>query len=462
MTVYRTQLHLLALVLAALIWTTAALAQQEAVPLSLEEAIHLAEEHNRELLMADQSVVQARGTVTEYRAAAYPQLDFVFDWKHNLLIPTEEFDMMGGLSELLESMGMPPVDLGGPEEFDLVPPDEFTFNVSLTQSIYTFGRLYHAIKLARTYVQLARTGRELTRQDVRLEVTRAYYQVLYLQELVEVARAALDQAVQTRDNLRARYEQGTISEFDYLRSQVEAANRRPPLLNARTAVILAQKGLKRLLGMDLDTPVRLTSEFRESPVDVTLEEARDEALTGRQELVALSIQADAAHREYAIYRADMLPSLSAYSNWTYTGSEQSGYGGGGDLEWYQFWDVGVQFYVPLFDGLRNWGRMRQARARQFSIELQQDDLQDLIRLEVESHVTTLQTIQVEFVAHREAVAFARRTVELANLRFENGLGTQLDVIDAETALTLARHNLADARYRYNVHFSQLERALGRY
>lgn len=447
------------LIAALLLLAATAYSQEQAVLLSLEDAINMALTKNQDILKADQDIIKAKSAVTEYKSDAYPQLQFNAEWKHNLLIPTQEVDMGGAFNPILIGLGIPPIQ---PSEIDIAPPDEFTFNVGLTQNIYTFGRLYNAIKLAKVYEGIAQTGHEVIEADVKLEVSEAYFQVLFAKELVEVAGKALEQSEQTRDNLKAKFEQGLISEFDYLRSEVEASNRKPPYISAQNGVTLSEKNLKRLIGLDLSTPIVTTSQFSETPVELDLYEARTEALNNRQELTLFNLKSESAKRTYGIYRSDMLPSISGFSDYTWAGSEQTGFGGSGDLEWINFWTAGLRLYVPIFDGLRNYGRMKQAKATQMQAELDKLKLEDAIRLEVENKLITLGSIQAEFIAVRKAVEFAQRTVELAKLRFDNGLGTQLDVLDAETALILARQNQAEARYRYNVGNAQLYRALGRY
>ena len=445
--------------LLALLAMPLAIRAEEPLRLTLEDAVKMAHENNRSILKADQDVAKAEGAVTEYKADAFPQIGFNFEWKHNLVVDTTEVDMGSDFNPLMASLGLDPIE---PMKVDLVPPDEFTFNVGLTQNIYTFGRLTNAIKLAKAYVQMADKARVVTDQDVRLEVTQAYYQILYTYELVDVARISLAQAESTRDDLARKFAQGLVSEYDSLRAEVEAANRRPPYVRAKTAVDLAEKNLKRLLGLDLSAPIELTSTFREDPIRPDTAKAVDEALANRDEFGLLAMQYEASRREKNIYLSDMLPAISGFSDYTWVGSEQTSFGGSGDMEWQNFWTAGLRFYAPIFDGLRNWGRMQQAKADMLKLELDRLELEDGVRLEVESEVTTLEAVQEEFVALRKSTSFAERTVRLAKIRFENGLGTQLDVIDAETALAGARNNLADARYRFNVALAKYERALGRY
>jgi len=426
--------------------------------LSLEDAVRLGLENNEQIQRAREGINKAKGAVTEYRADAWPNITGNATYTYNILRPSTEMDIGGAMNEVLISMGLEPIP---PVEVDLVAPEEYVFNVGLTQNIYTFGRLHNAIKLAKLYVEIAQTNLFLEEELVELKVRSAYNDALYTRELVRISRAAYDQARRHRENLAAKFERGLISEYEYLRAEVEEVNRRPAVRKSKDAMELAEKNLKRVIGLDLGEKISLTDSFSRRMVKMEQSEAIREAMDSRTELQLLRLKKESSLREYRIYRSNMLPALSAFSNYTYSGSESSGFGGSGDVEWYSFWDVGLQLYVPIFDGFRNMGRMKQAKADMTSAVLDILETEKGIRLEVEQILLEMGSIEEEMEALRRAVDLAKRTVELVSIRYENGLATQVEVNDGETALVVAETNLADALYRYNGAGARLDRALGR-
>jgi outer membrane protein len=117
--------------------------------------------------------------------------------------------------------------------------------------------------------------------------------------------------------------------------------------------------------------------------------------------------------------------------------------------------------MPLFDGFRSKGRVQQARANLHSAQYELERVRKVIRLEVTKAVQDLQSLQREYESQMATVDLAQEAYAIAETRFLNGLSTQLELTDAETALHFARTNFAETLYRYNTAIATVERALGR-
>lgn len=350
---------------------------------------------------------------------------------------------------------------------DLPFGNEHTWVAGLTaaQPVFTGGRLRSSIQLAGHAEAAAEAAYEEAAADIVLQVQQAYRDAALAREAAEIVGASVALAAEHLEQVRLRLDAGRASELEALRAEVELENLRPRHVQARNAAELAMLDLKRLTNVPVDVEVELMTplvpEAADAELAADLPELEDAAalLAARAAVRAATAQVHMREEQVDIARAAYFPSISLTANL----SRQAFPAGfqfpaGGD--WRDDWSVGFAVQWPLFQGLRRNAEVDAARAQVDEARLQRDQLVEGVRIDYESAIAELERARTQIAAAGRTVDQARRVYELTELRFEEGLATQLDISDARLGLQEARLNEVQAYHGAYVALARAERALG--
>jgi len=408
-----------------------------AFELTWEEAWRLAQKQNAAVRSAREDVIYAREQVNEARSGALPTLNLGGVYTRNLKTPVFFFE-------------------GQPIRIGL--DNEYVAQLQLTQPIWVAGKVGTALRAARSYVKQSEAGVTQTLQDVRVQLAQTFYGAILARELVTTAQTALDRATAHRDQARLMYEQGVVSEYDKLRAEVQVANLEPPLLAARNQYELAKENLRRLVNLDPKADIEIVGSLDLS--DISLPNAEIEtALQQRPELQALEYSRKTQRQLMNLVRRDLyLPSFYAAAN--YQVMTQADNYDFNEYDWVKSSAVMLQMSLPLFDGFRTPARTAQYRAQLRRLDYLESDLRQGIRIDVDNSRRELERALRTVAVHEDNVQEAERAHQIANVRYENGLGTQLELLDSEFQLDRARVNHLNSLYEARIARMQLDRALG--
>jgi outer membrane protein TolC len=418
--------------------------EEGVLPLSLEGAVARAVERNEEVLIALAEEARTEGLIREVAAGAWPELTATGVYTRNIERPVFFFNSPEGLQR---------IEVGSDNEVDLA--------ASLRQTLWdpVLGPAVRAAELAR---DAAGAGTERVRTLVALEARLSYFDALLASDLERVQEQALAQAEARLDQVRAFHDAGTAAEFDLLTAEVEAANLRPALIEARNRRALSLNRLKRVVGLPLSREVALTDGFPapEPGADAEaaeLAEAVAAALEGRSDLRTQRLVVELQEEQVAAERRSAFPTLDLTADYARRASTDDF---PEDDDFVDSLAAGLLFEVDLFDGWERKGRVAQAEA---ALERERQRLARLaeeVRLEVEQALLALRAARESVEASRGTVARAERALEIAQLRFKNGLSTQVELDDAELAVTEARTNLARALHAHAAAKAELQAATG--
>jgi len=452
---------ILPIVLAAILPIAQAAAQQSdqgPLRLTVEKAVELALAHNEAVQIADEGIEEARGVYTEYAADAFPQISGNISYTRYLDSPYTEMDWTA-FDPLMAQMGLPSM---GVSKVDIYNHHNWDFRIMVDQNLFTFGKIRNAIRLGGLYKKIAQVSKQVTVKDVELQTRQAFLTVLFLRETVKVAESNLALTQETYDTMAAKVAQGVQSKFELLVVEAELATAKPKVLSAQRDLDVATKALLNTIGEPLDREVEIIGELSFQPLEAELPTLVNEAKTLRPELRALELQEEMYDYSYKIYRAMYFPSLMA--NGTYAqsaGIDDRIWPDEPDEDFMPTLSFGVQLYIPLFDGLRSYGGMRQMAAQRNSAQLQHRQASRGIELEVTSLVNNILVTERIVQANVQAVGVAQEAHRLAEIRFNSGLGTRLEVSDARDKLGLVQLAQAKSLYDLNAARAALDRALGK-
>lgn len=454
-------------------------ATADTVTLSLGEAVSRALNESEEIRLARAQLDLADAQVTAARSNAFPQIDGTFAYTRTFESPFEtggmtlpdslrfEPDTTATLEERIRYLerNAPTAGLGGLGSLfgDLPFGRENVYNasLSLSQPLYTGGRLGAALDIAREYRAAARLGLVEERAEIELQVRNAYYRALLAGELETIAQAAVVQAQDFLNQERLRLEAGTASELEILRAEVSLENLRPQLVQARNAAELALLDLKRLTDIPLRQPVRLTTPLQVPDArQLARPDLDPELLVAQRAAVqAAETQVVIRREQVDIARGAFLPQVGLQMNYgrQLYPSQIFDLSSG---DWRTDWSATVALQLPIFTGLRRGAELQQARLALRQEELRVAQLREAVQLQYEQALGEKERAAATIAARQRTVEQAQRVHDLTVLRYEQGLSTQLEVSEARLALLQSRTNLAQALADFYTADASLLRARG--
>jgi outer membrane protein TolC len=443
-------------------------------PLSLDEALSLAEQKSDQIVIAQAGVMRAQGQRLQAASQRYPQLGATASYSRAL---ASQFSSFGGGSDTTTTSGPTncgrfapnpalPVDQrldslehavdcatnGNPFTSlgDLPFGNKNTWNVglNLSQNLFAGGRIAAQVDAATAARRRADIQLASTRAQLVLDVAQAYYNAALADRLVQIAEATQAQADETLRLTRLARQVGNQPEFDLLRAQVTADNQRPVLIQRRADRDLAYTRLRLLLSVPADQPLTLTTPLNDAaPVPVE-RFASNPALMGdtvtlnrapvRQARESIAQQ----EAQVKVARAQRLPTVSLVSNWG-----RVGYPSGILPAWTDFstnWTVGAQLSVPVFTGGRIRGDQMVAEASLLEARALFEQTRSLAEYDTRTAVLQLSAARAQWQASAGTVEQATRAYQIAEIRYREGLSTQTELTDSRILLQQAQANRAQA------------------
>jgi outer membrane protein len=328
--------------------------------------------------------------------------------------------------------------------------DTFLGQVSLSQLLFDFGKTVASVDAARKLAEVSRYDIELQRQLVTLAVKEAYTNTLFAQRLIKVQRQALERADLNLRSVRGFFDVGTRPKSDVVRAEVDVANARVDNIRADNAERVARVALNTSMGVPANTRFELVDNLVYLKVTDPDRDLVAEALNQRPEYTQAKLRIEGAESILKRTFRDFFPDVVG------TGSV-----GGVRSSLDTSWSAGIALNWSLFDGGNRLSRYREAKA---ALEASQSRLKatelDIAR-EVEQARSTVLETDERILAAQAAVASAQENFRLVQGRFDAGVGTILDLTDAQLALTQAQNAEAQALADFRIALARLERALGR-
>ena len=407
------------------------LAQTDVKMLTLDQALAIAMERNRDIQAAVEYRKWVQGKYVEERANALPH-----------------FTLNGSGGRFHdESM----LALYPPEYRDFFPPEQdiYAGDVSLSQVLFTWGQVGAAIRAAKVGLETADDQLRLYQQAARRDVTAAFDDVLLAKELWAIARENLAQKERHLDEAQKKFGLGTATEYDVLAATVAEENARPDVIQTGNNIRVAKERLRFLLA-DPAPEVDAAGALETRPfVAPEYADAVAVALQNRPEVNDLEHRASIAKEFVKIARAGDKPRLDLKADYGWRKFLIPGVYGTIDTHG-PLWNAGVYLSFPVFDGMRTQGLVMQARSDQTRVDIQAAKIRDAVAVEVRVALDAVQEADEIQKALAGTVQQAEKLLQMSEKGFEYGVKTKLDVDEAQLNVRMAKGNLARARRDYLV------------
>jgi outer membrane protein TolC len=398
--------------------------------LTLDEAIQIALENHPSIMTSKERIGAQQAVVGQQMAAYYPTMNL------------SNFYQTG-----TQTAGAPTTDRA---------QDRYQSQANLAMTLYNFGKREATVQSARDTLDATNFNYKTTVDSIIFGVKQAYFTYLGLRALVKVR----EEIVKSRELLARQaqgfYEVGTRARIDVARAESNLYLSQADLITAQNAVKIAWATLKNAMGVR-DLPERpLAEDVTMTPAPYTLDQAKQIAFASRPELKSFDAQRKAQDQTIAAARRGHLPDLIFDANHRYSGSSFDGSGAFVRPSW----QIQTSLIFPIFEGFRTANRVEETLRNYYVIKSQEELQRQQVALDVEQAYLRLVELQERIKANESAVNAAKENLDLANGRYQVGVGSIIEATDAQTLYADAQTTYIRTLYDYKIAEAQLTRAIG--
>ncbi len=347
----------------------------------------------------------------------------------------------------------PPFNFPGLGTFQLYPEDNYDIHAGFRYTIFDLGKTGSLIGLSKEMLEQSGNALELSKALISYQTVQLFYGVIFLGQQVEVQQKEIDSLTEYMEQTRKKVKFGSATDYEVLTMQVkveEAKNAKADYENSLNKTILQ---LKKNIGFD--GSLKLEHKFLREAVDINEKVFIETALRQRAEFLMAKKSRDIAAAQLGVAETSDNPSLVVGGSWGF----KNGY-----LpvlsDFQNNWVLSAGLKIPLFDGFRTANMAAEAKAALASAEFKLQDVKETVSTEIRQAVMDVKTGFDKLKAADLHVKLAEEAMSQARVRFDNGVITNLDLINAETSLARARLFYSQAQYAYIISVYSLKRSTG--
>lgn len=426
----------LALLLLMYVATQSAQAQ-DTLRITLQDAVRIALSDNPTIKVAGQEIQLKKEARREAYAGLFPEASLVGSYSR--AIKKQSFAMRGEVMEV---------------------GTDNTYSGGLSISLPVFApALYKSISLTGTDVNLAVEKSRASRLDMINQVTKAFFQLLLAQDSYEVLLKSYKQSEDNYNVVKAKYEQGAVSEYDKISADVQMRSLKPTVVSARNGVNLANLQLKVLMGMEADVKVAIEGNLKDYEMSMFTRQAMPlpNNLVNNSTLKQLELNALQLKQTLKLQYTNFMPTLSASFQYMYTSMNDNFKFR--EYDWRPYSTLGLSLSIPLFKG-SNFTQLKQTHIQMKQLEENRINTERQLTMQATSYLDNMAASTEQVVSNKEAVFQAEKGRTIAEKRYEVGKGTILELNSSEVALTESQLTYNQSIYDYLVAKADLDLVLG--
>ncbi len=445
-------LLILALLISSFFTMTAA--AEEDIEISLTEAAEIMLENNRQLQNSRQNIEKAEKDVELSGRGYYPTVNLQSSFtkmESGQQVPT-------GTYYVSPPLGTKFVDNVPFEEKLLIPetsegPDEnYRTSLSLNQPLYLGGRVRIGKNISELGQEMSRIEYQKQLDQTLFNLVQSYYGLLQAQGMVEIRQNALEVVNEHLRIVKVNTEAGTSLRQDLLQTQIEQRKAEEDLIAAENQLQIARKRMAQLLGDSSKNYTVSTPEKNPDP-ETELDKLINIALAKRAELKTLKINQQMIEKQKELEGNPYRPQISLNGSYNWQGSEIDFSEGS--------WNITLSGSISLYDGGKANLKEEKKEIEASNLENSKTDLEESIKIEIEETLLSLNHSKEMINLEQLSLENAEENLELANKSYQAGVGTNIDVINAQTSYKQAQISLLQAEYDYEINLFKLLYNTGR-
>ncbi len=411
--------------------------------LSISDAISTAYAGNKQIQIQEKEIRAARAKILGAVSNFLPKLDANGSYTYNGAV-------LGIPSDLLQSSDK---DLGVFTGYK----NDHLFSLSANEVAFNGGADIANLQQSKVNLKIQEETLRARKLDVEFEAKRLYYGLLLAYDTERIAQDLVDQAEAHYEDVKDKFDQGTASRFDLLQSAVNVSLQIPELVKAQKSIELVMAELNKLLSLPVYGPVRLLGHLVYSPIAIREDGFLKEAYVDRPEMILRSLGVDMQKWVIDMARAGRLPQVTGDLDLYYRGDRV------GDMfnSRHNNWFTGVTVSIPVFDGFSTKAKVDEAKARYAQAGLEKENTADQTAVDVRRACLDLRQAEAIILSQRDSVVQAEEALRISEVRYDNGVGTNLDVLDSMVALSQVERNLVSGIYDYIMAKAYLYKSMGK-
>jgi outer membrane protein TolC len=395
---------------------------------------------NQPLIQAAQAAVQsARAKLGQARSSYFPNVGGTATWNH--IIPNEQFQF-------------------GDEMFTMQPTDYWNFNVGANQLIYDFGKREFEVKLAESGIDAALIDVRQIATNIAFETRKTFYSVLYLSEEVDSLDGRVANLEQHRAEAQKREATGSSTKLDVLSTEVSVAAAKTDRIDAADQLERQKTRLRQLMGLTPDDTVVVEGDFVPGSIVGDQASLIEGALANRTDFLRAMKAEEMSRLNETLASLGNRPSITAcaglgFKNGLFTIDTP-------DLNKLQFdWQVGIGLDVPIFDGFLTANKTAEAAGKLAASKAETENLRRAIIAQVVQAIRSLDASRSRVGNSMSQLAQANDALSIAKDQYDLGVATNLQYLDAQNSLEVAKLNHLNALYKEALSEIELDEAVGK-
>ncbi|MDR0422266.1 MAG: TolC family protein [Proteiniphilum sp.] len=456
-------------------WSTAGAQQTDSLRIDLNRALEIALSENPTVKVADMEITKKQYALKSAYGALMPQMDLIGQYQRAIKRQTVYFDEgfgMGGggadpgdytpeelkILQVLQKAMMP--GDGGDSGEGLQMGRFNVWSAGLNVSLpVVVPSLWKNIRMSEVDIRLSMEKARASRIDLANQVKKSFFSLLLAQDSHSVFRKTYETDSINLEDIRNRYSQGVVAEYDVITADVRLKSLIPNILQSENMMKIAELQLKMLMGIDSDVPLKVLGsldDYEKSMFDAII--PADTSLISNSDIRQFNLQSEQAKNAYDLQKLQYAPSLVTSFNWTYT--SQNNDFRFGTYRWDPYSMLGVTLQIPLFSGGQRYHGVKQSQIQLWQLSEQRKDVERALKLSIRNSYDLIHKNVQQVAATQSSVEQARKGHSITLKRYETGMGTIVDVNAAALAVLNAELQYRNAIYDYLSAKADLEKVLG--
>jgi len=410
------------------------------ISLSLEDAIIMAFKNNKDIQIQEQEIKVAKANILSAYSQFLPKANLDAGYTHN-------GSVLGLATASLKK------DIGIFSGYK----NDNKLGVSIDQSVYNGGANFANFNQAELGLEVQEETLRSRKLDLEFETKRLYYGLLLAYETERIAQDLVSQAQSHYEDVKNKFSQGTTSKFDLLQSKVQVSKMMPELVRAKNAIDSIMADLKKLLSLKMQDCITVKEKLAYSTIEISEEEFLKNAYMSRPEMILKSLGIDISKWQIEMAKAGSRPQVSTGLDYSYRSNNL----GNMFNNRHSNWSAGLSVTIPIFDGFATKAKVEEAKARYAQAGLDKENLHDQIAVDIKRACLDLNEAFSIIDASKDNIQEAKEALRIAEISYDNGVGTNLDILDTQVTLSQIEQNYSEGIYDYLIAKAFLDRSIGR-
>lgn len=422
------------------------IAKQDTLSLTLQQCISIAMDESPTIRIAQRDIERVDYANKEKMSALFPAINASASYSRTLKKQKMFFDI--------------PNFPSSPDGIEVGQDNTFAGVLSASMPIIS-PTLWASLKMNETDAALTMESARSSKLSLINSVTKAFYGVLLAQDSYKVFERTYQNAAENARIIQNKFEQGAVSEFEWIRADVQVRNALTNLVSAESAINLSTLQLKMLMGIDMHTAIHPTGTLAdyESLVFEQAIQLSNNSLEKNTDLNQFDLRAKQLKQSLEVQKSTWLPTLSASINYQYMSMPNDDVAFK-DYYWFPTSTAGLTLSIPIFQGGSKHYKAKQLQVQIKAMDDQRENLKRSLELQAITFTDNMIKAIEKMESGKKALTQAEKALDISQKMYEVGVGTYLDVTNAELGYIQAGLSYNQSIYDFISAKSELEKILG--